>query len=372
MLNEQQEALLDQDVTTSADQTETTDKEHCVAQLNTLINANWTDYYQALSQLAANYQIPECLKLLNAADEILNQADDPANASQTERYLIGGVKDAQTANQFPFDTQILGNMESFASFKKLLRNDPAGIAKLLKIIPKTGPIDGWHFMQFIDSYQQLFAANGFKQSVLFPATRLLSMKRPDQFVAISEATADTFYSALKIKPLKKQDFQRYWDEIITAIHKTDWFQTNQPTDPAQLPFHRGRMALLERFAATPAAGLVIQNSPDLDEVQTSTEEMTSVPAANHVTDKPQSHSVLANEYQPKVKKAPVAQPKKMTIDKRKTAKTNIAAATKLMSQYYFANKEKFAKVNVKAHRESIIQRLVDGESVAEVFESLLN
>ncbi|PCI64878.1 MAG: hypothetical protein COB38_12215 [Gammaproteobacteria bacterium] len=61
----------------------------------------------------------------------------------------------------------------------------------------------------------------------------------------------------------------------------------------------------------------------------------------------------------------------MTIAKLQTAKGNKNAATKLMSEYYFANREKFAKINIKKHREVIIERLIVGESVEDIFEQFL-
>jgi len=61
----------------------------------------------------------------------------------------------------------------------------------------------------------------------------------------------------------------------------------------------------------------------------------------------------------------------MTIVQRKSEKVNKNAATKLMSQYYFANKAQFAKVDMSAKRDLIIEKLCNGESVEEAFESLL-
>jgi hypothetical protein len=61
------------------------------------------------------------------------------------------------------------------------------------------------------------------------------------------------------------------------------------------------------------------------------------------------------------------QPKKLTIAKRKSAKVNRNAATKLMSQFYFANKDRFPADKLKEKRETIIDKLVDGESVEDAF-----
>ena len=339
--------------------------------LSNVLSASWEDYYQQLNQLSAGYQVSACLKLLNDADQLLNQGRALSESTPSERNLIAGLKDATLEKTLAYDHQLLGDMQGFGSFKKIVKSDPAGLEKLMRVIPTNGPIDGWHFMQFVDTYQQWFECNGFKQSQLFPATRLLAMKRPDQFVSISEETLQLFTDALKVKRFKKGEFQRYWDDIIVPLQKSAWFNAVQPMDPAQIPFHRVRFALLERMVATPL------NESELRTVTISREaalldslnqELTPESVnTSKLSDTPQ---FIKEERTVKVKK-PVKQPKKLTIAKRQSAKVNQNAATKLMSQYYFANKEKFSKVDMGKYRAEIIQRLVDGESVEAVFESYL-
>jgi len=331
--------------------------------MDKILNASWEEFYQVLQSLPPGFQLPDCLKLLNSADEILNQGRTLVETDPVERFLVGGVKDSQVEKQYPFNHGLLGDMQSFASFKTTLKKDPQGLAKLLRVIPSTGPIDGWHFMQFVDTYQQWFADNGFKQTHLFPATRLLAMKRPDQFVTLSEPTLKLICHAFSVKPLKKQDFQRYWDDIIVPIQQTAWFKAHTPMDAAQVPFHRVRVALLERFVATPIEMSlpdeppVIVDSPDRQPGST-------------VNSSPNESLLIQPERQPKVQKV-VKQPKKMTIKPRVSVKANKTAATKLMSQYYFANKAKFAKVNMAKYRDQIVDRIVDGESVEVVFADIL-
>ena len=336
--------------------------------IENILNASWENYYQSLFQLNRGYQLPECLKLLSAADQILNQGHDVASSSQVERCLVGGISDAQVEKQYGFGC-LLGDMQGFASFKTILKKDPDGLAKLLKVIPANGPIDGWHFAQFVDYYKMWFANNGYKQTHLFPATRLLSMKRPDQFVTLSDATNDLLCQAFSIKPLKKQDFQRYWDELILPIQKTEWFKAFLPMDATEQPFHRVRVALLERLVATPIEISASDSVVTPDSVDGTLE--LNPPAIDDIAKVENPDQLMPPERTPKVKKI-IAQPKKMVITQRVTAKSNKAAATKLMSQYYFANKAKFSKVNLAKYRDKIIGRIVAGESVEVVFEELLN
>jgi len=268
----------------------------------------------------------------------------------------------------------MGDMHSFASFKKLLRTDAAGLAKLMKIIPTSGPIDGWHYMQFVDSYRQLFSENGFKQAQLFPATRLLTMKRPDQFVAMSPETAPLFCQTFSIKALKNQDFQRYWDQIVLPLQKTAWYKADQPMEVSQLALYRARVALIERFICTPqTANVSDTNTSSHLETVSNAEANTTTETMSVVSNETENGSnSIVEEVKPATVKKVVSQPKKLTIAKLKTAKGNKAAATKLMSQYYFANKDKFAKADMGASREKIIEQLIEGKSVEDAFNEVLS
>ena len=371
------------------------------------LNLSWDDYYQLVNQLPTSFKIAPSLKLLNLADGLMNQLNSGLlESTLIERFLIGGVADKNTIKEFGLDTELLGNMSGFPSFKKVLKNDAEGVQKLLRIIPANGRIDGWHFMQFSDGYRDLFAANGIKQAPIYPATRLLSMKRPDQFVCIHSNTDLSFYQALGTKELKKQDFQRYWDDIITPLQRTPWFKQDLPMDVAQLAIYRSRVCLLERILNQPdetyveaqtdsminthvdsdaqtdvstaefiAAPSDFVNSSDI-RTDTSTEQDNNKPTASSFTAKSVDNNIVSkNGVDIDQTKAAVyqnaKQPKKMTIAKRKSAKVNKNAATKLMSQYYFANKAKYAKVDINSKRDLIIDKLCEGESVEDAFAAIL-
>ena len=376
------------------------------------LNISWELYLQAINQLPANYKIAPSLKLLNLADGLMNQLNSGVlESTPQERNLLGGISDNKTVKEYQLDTELLGGMSSFAAFKKILKNDPAGVQKLLKIIPANGRIDGWHYMQFTDGYRQLFETNGTKQAPLFPATRLLAMKRPDQFVCISPDTDLGFYQAFATKPLKKQDFTRYWDDIILTIQKTAWFKQDLPMDPSQLAIYRARVCLLERILNQPDISYQAELEDENEAVvsnqfaEQSTESIAEAQSNNqhqdllNVSEQPLNKGLENNQvtagrssigninYQSDEKiiskngidigensakiYQTAKQPKKLKIAQRKSAKVNKAAATKLMSQYYFANKAKFAKVDMGAKREQIIEMLCDGQSVEDAFEALI-
>jgi len=271
--------------------------------LDKQLNASWDDYYRLINDLPASYKIAPSLKLLNLADGLMNQLNSGLlESTLLERHLIGGISDTKTLKAFNLDTELLGGMSSFPSFKKVLKNDPDGVQKLLKIIPANGKIDGWHYMQFSDGYKELLANNGIKQAPLYPATRLLSMKRPDQFVCVTPDTDASFYQAFDCKPLKKQELQRYWDDIILTIQKTEWFKQDLPMDVSQLAIYRSRVCLLERILNQPDLNVVADveishdSEANLSEpVDTNQDQNIQLPTNNlEISDQENSEESLEN------------------------------------------------------------------------------
>ena len=159
-------------MSSTTQETINSNKVNAVSLIDQCLNANWNEYNRFLQDLSSGYQLPNCLKLLQEADRLLNQQTDLLETSATERMLLAGMTDTSTNKQYPFDIQILGGLSGFVSFKKIVKSDPQGLNRIMKIIPKTGTVDGWHYLQFVDAFQQWFTDNGHKQAYLYPATRL--------------------------------------------------------------------------------------------------------------------------------------------------------------------------------------------------------
>jgi len=63
-----------------------------------------------------------------------------------------------------------------------------------------------------------------EKPTLAPATRLLAMRRPDVFTPIVNSKLDALCAALGITKLNNRDFERYWQDVIEAIHSMPWFK----------------------------------------------------------------------------------------------------------------------------------------------------
>ncbi|MGO3300603.1 MAG: hypothetical protein ACTILD_07865, partial [Pseudoalteromonas sp.] len=90
-------------------------------------------------------------------------------------------------------------------------------------IPLEGEVTATDYQQFVVSYLLAFNDSNEKPT-LAPATRLLAMRRPDVFTPINNSRLEALCSALGITKLNNRDFERYWKDIVQAIHGMSWFK----------------------------------------------------------------------------------------------------------------------------------------------------
>jgi hypothetical protein len=98
----------------------------------------------------------------------------------------------------------------------------------LSHIPLEGEITFENYMDFVRGYITAFAAVDNEKATLAPATRLLAMRRPDFFTPVTAASLDILCQAFGLVRLNNQDFDRYWHDIVMAIHKQPWFIATTP------------------------------------------------------------------------------------------------------------------------------------------------
>ena len=47
------------------------------------------------------------------------------------------------------------------------------------------------------------------------------------------------------KEIKTHEYERYWDEIIERIHKSDWFNSKKPNNNVEEELWNNRVAMLD-------------------------------------------------------------------------------------------------------------------------------
>ena len=76
------------------------------------------------------------------------------------------------------------------------------------------------------------------------ASRLLAMRRPDQFVCLDSANRARLCGDFGITQ-NGMDYARYWEEIIERIRDAPWWNAKRPADRIQAAVWDGRVAMLD-------------------------------------------------------------------------------------------------------------------------------
>ena len=75
--------------------------------------------------------------------------------------------------------------------------------------------------------------------------RMITLVRPDLFTTVSSpGLRKELASIINVKPDSLNSVNGYLD-LIKQIHKTPWFQSEQPTNPRELYIWKHRVAFLD-------------------------------------------------------------------------------------------------------------------------------
>ena len=140
------------------------------------------------------------------------------------RRVIAGLPNKLEARWACF-----GGMQGAGSLQKAVRDNNPYLGEALDNIPLNGAVSRAQYLAFVKKLSHAFSSGRFGIGVV---TRLLAMKRPDQFVCINPGTRDILRDSYAI-PKSYFTIPRYWDEVISRLHKSPWHGAGMPKNGAK-------------------------------------------------------------------------------------------------------------------------------------------
>ncbi len=134
-----------------------------------------------------------------------------------------------------------GSMRGAGVYHSKVNNNEVNLSKALDCIPLYGPVTRTQYDGFISYYLSAFPEG---RSGIATATRLLAMKRPDFFVCVDSKNRDGICRDFGIS-VSSLSYERYWVELLSRIHDSTWFDSEQPTDAKQKAIWERRVAFLD-------------------------------------------------------------------------------------------------------------------------------
>ena len=203
-----------------------------ISQLKMTRIAPWPIYVDFIQQQAQSHALEERLSLL---DYISSIRDIPlAQMSDTQRLAFSGKHTAMhEPSVFTFDVEWFAGTKGAKIFHLLLEQQPEAFDAALSHIPLTGDVTPAQYQAFVNSYKAIFSSytvdkpSG-EKAPLAAATRLLGMKRPDQFIALTNNKIEALCQGLSIAKLSSNDFDSYWQDMIGTIRTCAWWHQAEP------------------------------------------------------------------------------------------------------------------------------------------------
>lgn len=207
----------------------------------------WPMFAGFLQDSATLQALPERLKLLDYVAGI--RSNSLVEMIEEDRLVFAGKHTAQhDVSVYMFDVEWFAGTRGAKTFHQLLKSHPAGFDKALATIPLEGEVTLSHYENFVSAYKAIFTEHASDEKApLTAATRLLAMRRPDQFVALTNAKLDIISQGLGLVKLNNQSFDDYWHELIATIRSTQWWNCEMPSDEVELHLWKNRAVLIDLF-----------------------------------------------------------------------------------------------------------------------------
>ncbi|POD49478.1 hypothetical protein BKM15_22255 [Pseudomonas syringae pv. syringae] len=141
-----------------------------------------------------------------------------------------------------------GSMKGAGVFKNVVIESPDFLSTALDQIPSAGTVTKKQYQRFIAEYLKAFP-NG--RDGIGTATRLLSMRRPDQFLCVDSANLRKLAKDIGMANSTQLDYDRYWEEVVERIMNAPWWKSAPPKSGKELKAWKARAAMLDAIFYEP-------------------------------------------------------------------------------------------------------------------------
>lgn len=152
------------------------------------------------------------------------------------RKTIAGLPNDQESRWAWF-----GSMQGAGYYHQAVNENNKHLSQALEKIPLRGVVTRAEYEKYIAEFIKAFP-NG--RHGIGIASRLLALKRPDQFVCLDSKNQRELCSDFGITRTG-MTYNRYWDEIIERILDAPWWNSKRPKNAQEAAVWDGRAAMLD-------------------------------------------------------------------------------------------------------------------------------
>ncbi|MCW8833915.1 MAG: hypothetical protein OQK09_03800 [Colwellia sp.] len=222
-----------------------------VSQLKMLRIAPWSLFVGFIEQQAESHALEERFALLNYIKQL--NGCSLSDMSESDRLAYAGKHtNNHHYTQYDFDVEWFASTKGAKVFHTLLAENPESFYRALDNIPLTGDVTPEQYRAFTSAYKAIFTnytknnTDG-EKAPLAPATRLLAMRRPDQFIALTNAKLEVICQGLGLVKFTGFDFDSYWQELVATIRTCAWWHQTEPRNENERKIWQARVILIDLF-----------------------------------------------------------------------------------------------------------------------------
>ena len=213
--------------------------------------APWPIFTAFIEQQSSIHALDERLALLDYIELIRHKT--LADMTELELLAFSGKHTKEHCHtQYNFDVEWFASTKGAKVFHTLLALHPERFDTALSHIPESGDITPKQYQEFVTSYKKIFSDYSIdnkpsSKAPLAAATRFLAMKRPDQFIALTNSKIEIICQGLSIVKFNAFDFDSYWHDMIGTLRTFHWWHQDEPTVERELQIWKARAILVDLF-----------------------------------------------------------------------------------------------------------------------------
>ena len=206
------------------------------------MSMSWHEFYR-VARSDKVHDFAERCDLLDRARQAFQAGQSLNTMKPGLRYTIAGLP-TKSDHRWGWFGSMRGAGKYFAAVKA---ND-IHLSQAADLIPLEGLVTRQHYDAYMEEYMRAFPDG---RHGIGTATRLLALKRPDQFVCFDSRNRAGLCADFGIK-VSGMDYDRYWDEVVERIMDTPWWKSPPPaTYGIELSAWKGRAAMLDAIFYVP-------------------------------------------------------------------------------------------------------------------------
>ncbi|PXF64277.1 phospholipase D family protein [Kangiella spongicola] len=140
-----------------------------------------------------------------------------------------------------------GSMKGAGYYHQAINENNKHISSALDEIPLQGIVTRDNYDAYVDEFVRAFPNGRHGISI---ASRLLALKRPDQFVCLDSKNKTQLCKDFGIKQ-SGMEYERYWDDVVCRIMDSAWWNSPKPKQNEAKQVWLGRAAMLDAIFYQP-------------------------------------------------------------------------------------------------------------------------